>query len=76
MCEKCNNDMNDRQLIFCGDIHGELKSLVSNELKGIENADLIVCGDFGVGFGGPNSMNVHYAEEEKSAFCRSLAKTF
>ena len=22
MCEKCNNDMNDRQLIFCGDIHG------------------------------------------------------
>ena len=65
MCEKCNNDMNDRQLIFCGDIHGELKSLVSNELKGIENADLIVCGDFGVGFGGPNSMNVHYAEVEK-----------
>ena len=45
-----NNE--DRLLIFCGDIHGELKELVYKlaEQYKIENADVVILGDFGVGF--------------------------
>lgn len=46
--------MNDeeRLLIFCGDIHGELKKLVYKLViqLNITNADVIILGDFGVGF--------------------------
>lgn len=41
-----------RDLYFCGDIHGEIKTLVWKLSKQYEirNADVIVLGDFGVGF--------------------------
>ena len=45
----------ERQLWICGDIHGELSNLVwkaSRQLK-IRNADILVVGDFGAGFGRP-----------------------
>jgi len=43
-----------RDLYFCGDIHGEFKTLVWTALEKykIKNADIIVLGDFGVGFDG------------------------
>jgi len=58
----------ERTLYFCGDIHGELKNLVFEIIKikyKIENADVLILGDFGVGFGGPNSMKVQYESVEK-----------
>lgn len=54
----------DRHLYICGDIHGEIKRLVhdaAHRLK-IRCADIFVVGDFGVGFGRPNSMDVRYCE--------------
>lgn len=54
----------ERQLWICGDIHGELSNLVwkaSRQLK-IRNADILVVGDFGAGFGRPKSMDVAYAK--------------
>jgi len=54
----------DRHLYICGDIHGEIKRLVhdaTHRLK-IRCADIFVVGDFGVGFGRPNSMDVRYRE--------------
>ncbi|PBC73856.1 metallophosphoesterase family protein [Fibrobacter intestinalis] len=51
-------------LWICGDIHGELSNLVwkaSHQLK-IRNADILVVGDFGAGFGRPKSMDVAYAK--------------
>ena len=58
--------MENRRLIFCGDIHGNLKQLVY-ELKrlDIKNTNLIILGDFGAGFGGPNSVKVMYSEVVK-----------
>ena len=53
---------NHRQLWICGDIHGEIKSLVHDavhRLK-ISCADILVVGDFGAGFGRPNSLTVKY----------------
>ena len=53
----------DRLLLVCGDIHGALKTLVYNikEQKKLSHVDVIVAGDFGVGFGGPNSMDSLHA---------------
>ena len=54
----------ERQLWICGDIHGELSNLVwkaSRQLK-IRNADILVVGDFGAGFGRPKSTDVAYAK--------------
>ena len=54
----------DRHLYICGDIHGEIKRLVhdaTHRLK-IRCADILVVGDFGAGFGRPNSMDVRYRE--------------
>ena len=54
----------ERHLWFCGDIHGELSNLVwkaSRQLE-IRNADILVVGDFGAGFGRPKSMDVAYAK--------------
>ena len=53
-----------RRLWICGDIHGEIKRLVHDaihQLK-IKCADILVVGDFGAGFGRPNSMDVRYQE--------------
>ena len=55
---------NKRNLYICGDIHGELNRLVWNDthkLK-ISCADILVVGDFGAGFGRPNSMDVRYRD--------------
>ena len=43
-----------RRLIFVGDIHGEFRELIwkAVERYGIKEADLVVLGDFGVGFDG------------------------
>ncbi|MBR5412171.1 MAG: metallophosphoesterase [Fibrobacter sp.] len=54
----------NRELWICGDIHGEIKRLVhdaTHRLK-IRCADILVVGDFGAGFGRPNSMDVRYRE--------------
>ena len=54
----------NRELWICGDIHGEIKRLVHDatyRLK-IRCADILVVGDFGAGFGRPNSMDVRYRE--------------
>jgi len=55
----------DRLLIFCGDIHGELKNLVYNltERFNINKADVIILGDFGVGF--DKTLNSVYKNVEK-----------
>lgn len=53
-----------RELWICGDIHGEIKRLIhdaTHRLK-IKCADILVVGDFGAGFGRPNSMNIRYRE--------------
>lgn len=44
--------MSKRNLIFCGDIHGDFKKLVWTAIDKfkLENADIVVLGDFGVGF--------------------------
>lgn len=52
-----------RDLFICGDVHGKLKELVYQELKNkwkIKDADIVVAGDFGIGFGGPCSGQVAY----------------
>ena len=64
----------ERQLWICGDIHGELSGLVRNAVNcGISCADVLVVGDFGVGFGRPKSMDVAYgkvrATLEKNDIC-------
>ncbi len=54
----------ERHLWICGDIHGELSNLVwkaARQLK-IRNADILIVGDFGAGFGRPKSMDVAYAK--------------
>lgn len=45
-------DKSRGELYCCGDIHGELETLVWNltERYGLENCSVIVLGDFGVGF--------------------------
>jgi len=55
---------NSRHLYICGDIHGEIKSLVRTAVheRKILCADILVVGDFGAGFGRPNSMDVRYRE--------------
>jgi Icc-related predicted phosphoesterase len=52
-----------KSIYFCGDIHGELRKLVwtITERYKATNIDLVVCGDFGVGFGRPKSMDVMYS---------------
>lgn len=58
---------NTRTLFMCGDIHGALSGLVYDlvERYKIKHADILVLGDFGAGFGGPNAMNVRYDEVKK-----------
>lgn len=57
--------LDTRRLFFCGDIHGELSTLVweiTNKYE-ITNADVIILGDFGVGF--DNGMDNLYTENAK-----------
>ena len=40
-----------RNLIFCGDIHGEFHRLVWRlQGKKVTDSDIVVCGDIGIGF--------------------------
>lgn len=58
--------MNDkRNLILCGDIHGEFKKLIWTAIERykLKNADIVVLGDFGVGF--DNKIQADYEEVEK-----------
>lgn len=59
--------MKKENIFICGDIHGELKKLVWTLVVKLElkNISVIVVGDFGVGFGRPNSMNVQYNRIKK-----------
>lgn len=57
-----------RQLIFVGDIHGDLRELVWNLTirRKITEADIIVAGDFGVGFSGKDrEMDYLYSRVNK-----------
>lgn len=58
--------MKDRLLIFVGDIHGKLRELIWKvvEQYKLKNVDLVVLGDFGVGFGKSNSMYHLYKRVE------------
>lgn len=49
-------------IIFCGDIHGELRKLVWSlvYMKKISNANIICLGDFGIGFSKPKHMDLLY----------------
>jgi len=51
-----------RSLIICGDIHGKLKQLVYEivEHYKIENASVIICGDFGAGFESKQALDIEY----------------
>lgn len=59
----------ERKLIICGDLHGELPTLV---YKAPENSDILVVGDIGVGFGGPNSFKVQVESVKKSMDRKNL----
>lgn len=56
-----------RSLVFCGDIHGELPTLVFNlvERYKIKDASVIICGDFGAGFGGKDVLDKTYKKYSK-----------
>lgn len=56
-----------RKLLVCGDIHGELRTLVwtlTEKLK-YKDADVIVLGDFGVGFGKRQGLENSYFRVKK-----------
>lgn len=56
-----------RNLVFCGDIHGELATLVwkiTEQLK-LVDTDVVIVGDFGVGFGKPGSLKQQYERVQK-----------
>lgn len=55
---------NNRKLVFCGDIHGELETLVWNIIYrySLTDSDVIILGDFGVGFG--KSFETDYSKVE------------
>jgi metallophosphoesterase superfamily enzyme len=46
--------MKNRRLVFVGDIHGEFREMIwkATQQYDIRGADLVVLGDFGVGFDG------------------------
>lgn len=52
----CNVD----KVLFCGDIHGELKKLLflATQKYKLANACIIICGDFGIGFGDSQSIDM------------------
>lgn len=55
-------NMDDKIFILVGDIHGSLRELVwkiTNQYK-LRNVDVLICGDFGVGFGRPGSIENLY----------------
>lgn len=60
--EKLKEDK--RRLFFCGDIHGDFREFVwtATQKHKISNADIIILGDFGVGF--DNSLTNEYKHVE------------
>ena len=58
--------MTNSGIVFCGDIHGELRKLVWNLVynKKIVNSNIICLGDFGVGFSKPRQMDLLYKKVE------------
>ena len=52
----CNVD----KVLFCGDIHGELKKLIflATQKYKLANACIIICGDFGIGFSDSQSIDM------------------
>lgn len=54
-----------RELIFCGDIHGEFETFVWTALNRfkLREADIVILGDFGVGF--DNTLSNTYKHMEK-----------
>ena len=60
----------DSLLIFCGDIHGELKKLIWLIINKVVQPDIkeiavVVAGDFGVGFGKPRAIEILYNSIKK-----------
>ena len=57
--------MKNRRLFFVGDIHGEFKKLIweATQQYKIQDADLVVLGDFGVGF--DNKLKADYERAKK-----------
>lgn len=57
--------MSSRNLVFCGDIHGDFKKMVwtAVERYKMSKTDIVVLGDFGVGF--DNKIYADYEETEK-----------
>jgi predicted phosphodiesterase len=61
-----------RNLVICGDIHGEFSTLVYNVKRlGIENSMIIVAGDCGIGF----EKETHYSQMYGSKLRKSLDKS-
>lgn len=58
--------MENRDIYFVGDIHGNLENIVWEICSRyrIENSDIIFCGDFGVGFGREKGMDDLYKKVE------------
>lgn len=56
-----------KNLIFCGDIHGDIREIVwiITEKYNIKDTSIIFVGDFGVGFGRPNSLEEIYKRVSK-----------
>lgn len=66
--------MNKRKLFICGDIHGALRTLVweIDIRRKIENADIIIVGDIGVGFGRPRGLEASYKRVEEKLRYRDV----
>jgi predicted phosphodiesterase len=62
--------MADRRLLFLGDVHGEFEAMLAHlDRYEVRDADLVQVGDFGVGFGSPESEL-----EQLESLDRSLAE--
>lgn len=62
-----NDNNNDKLLLITADPHGELRELVWKivDQHKLRSVNLIVCGDLGVGFGRPKSIDHLYSRIEK-----------
>ncbi len=56
--------MSERNLVFCGDVHGKYRELVWKVCiqKKLTDTDIIILGDFGVGF--TKNLDVEYKKSE------------
>lgn len=62
--------MENRRLVFVGDIHGDFRELIwkASEQYGIKGADLLILGDFGVGFDGELKADYERAKKKMEKF--------